>query len=200
MNSSEITKRLLSIDPSFTEVALRFPNCPLLIPNKSKLDPFASLVSTIISQQLSGKAAKTISERVEKEFEIDPLVLANTTTEALRALGLSAAKVRAIKELSKAINSNIINISELKDLPQECIRTTLTKIWGIGDWTVDMFLMFEIKELDVWPIKDLGVQKGWQLLHELPTRPTPDQLMPLGEPLLGIRSLAAWYCWRALEL
>lgn len=199
MTSSKIVSNLISIDPAFISVTTKFPDYPLLNPPEPNLDIFKSLVKTIVGQQLSGKAAATINSRLELQFQLTPQALSKASVADLKSVGISAAKARSIKELSEQINSGLVDLTELPKLSEVEIRSQLLKIWGIGNWTVDMFLMFDLRQPDIWPINDLGVQKGWQVLHELSFRPNPKQLAKAGDALVGMRSAAAWYCWRALD-
>ena len=192
-------KQIVKLDSSFSVLAERFPSYPLVGTLKKTDSPFESLVRTIIGQQLSGKAAQTIADRLREHLEIAPSALHAATASELRSIGLSSAKARSIQELATCV-VNGLDLLKLVDQPAAEIRTVLTQIWGIGNWTVDMFLMFDLHQPDIWPINDLGVQKGWQRLHDQPERPTPQELQNLGERFLGIRSAVAWYCWRALEV
>jgi DNA-3-methyladenine glycosylase II len=90
-------------------------------------------------------------------------------------------------------------IEQLQDFEDAKILKLLTEIWGIGDWTVHMFMMFQIGHLDIWPTGDLGVRKGWELIHNSRKELTPKELGIKGEKLRPYRSVVAWYCWRALD-
>lgn len=199
MISGNVIKQIVKLDSSFSVLAERFPSYPLVGTPKNTDSPFESLVRTIIGQQLSGKAVQTIADRLREHLEIAPSALHAATASELRSIGLSSAKARSIQELATRVVDGL-DLLKLVDQPEAEIRTVLTQIWGIGNWTVDMFLMFDLHQPDIWPINDLGVQKGWQRLHDQPERPTPQELQNLGERFLGIRSAVAWYCWRALEV
>lgn len=199
MIAPDIIQKICQIDPAFNAVALKFPNYPLIQSTRPSENSFESLVLTIISQQLSGKAANTIADRLRNLVPITPTTLLATDLALLKSVGLSGAKAKSILALSEQVTAGL-DLAELTKQHPDQIRDRLIQIWGVGNWTVDMFLMFDLRQPDIWPINDLGVQKGWQLLHELPERPTPAALSQFGEPFLGIRSAVAWYCWRALEL
>lgn len=199
MINGAVIKQIVELDSSFSVLAERFPSYPLVGTPKKMASPFESLVRTIIGQQLSGKAAQTIADRLKEHLEIVPSALHAANFSELRSIGLSSAKARSIQELATRVVDGL-DLLKLVDQPEAEIRTVLTQIWGIGNWTVDMFLMFDLHQPDIWPINDLGVQKGWQRLHDQPERPTPQELQNLGERFLGIRSAVAWYCWRALEV
>ena len=199
MITSDVIQRICQIDPAFNSVALKFPNYPLIESTRRSENSFESLVLTIVSQQLSGKAATTITDRLRNLVPITPTTLLATDFAQLKSVGLSGAKAKSILALSEQVTAGL-DLAELTIQHPDQIRNRLIQIWGVGNWTVDMFLMFDLRQPDIWPINDLGVQKGWQVLHELPERPTPTTLSQFGEPFLGIRSAVAWYCWRALEL
>jgi DNA-3-methyladenine glycosylase II len=91
-------------------------------------------------------------------------------------------------------------LTNLPHLPDGEIVARLSAVRGIGRWTAEMFLLFELRRLDVWPTGDLGVREGWRLAHGLDVQPTPKQLELLGDPLRPIRSVAAWYCWQAVHI
>lgn len=192
-------KRIVQLDEAFATVAEKFPTYPLVGTPKSSTSAFESLVRTIIGQQLSGKAAQTIAVRLQAQLEVRPDVLHAADITELKSIGLSTAKAKSIQELAGQV-INGLDLNKLVAQPEPEIRSVLTQIWGIGNWTVDMFLMFDLHQPDIWPVNDLGVQKGWQQLHEQSDRPTPQELLAVGEKFLGIRSAVAWYCWRALEL
>lgn len=199
MITTDVIKRIVQLDEAFATVAEKFPTYPLVGTPKSSTSAFESLVRTIIGQQLSGAAAQTIAVRLRAQLEVRPDVLHAADITELKSIGLSTAKAKSIQELAGQV-INGLDLNKLVAQPEPEIRSVLTQIWGIGNWTVDMFLMFDLHQPDIWPINDLGVQKGWQQLHEQSDRPTPQELLAVGEKFLGIRSAVAWYCWRALEL
>lgn len=191
--------QICKIDAAFKPLAKAFPNYPLIDTKTQEHDFFKSLVLTIIGQQLSGKAAKTISNRLADLVKLTPTDLLATNADQLRTVGLSGAKAKSILALSEQVTAGL-DLNQLVQQHPDEIREKLLRIWGIGNWTIDMFLMFDLYHPDIWPVNDLGVQKGWQRLHGLSVRPTPIELGQHGEKFLGIRSAVAWYCWRALEL
>ncbi|MCX7601545.1 MAG: DNA-3-methyladenine glycosylase 2 family protein [Meiothermus sp.] len=156
--------------------------------------PYVVLLSSIVSQQLSGKAADTIWQRLSSRFALEPEVLWQARTEDLRAVGLSNAKARYVQDLSRfALEGGLLGIEHQPD--PEVIRR-LTQVRGIGVWTVQMFLMFGLGRPDVWPVLDLGIRKGAQQLYGISER---EALEELGERFRPYRSHAAWYLWRVLE-
>ena len=164
-------------------------------PNPIKIDPpFRTLVSSIVGQQLSGKAAETIWKRLETAFAVEPQVLLNAKPDDLRALGLSWGKVSYIQDLSRfALEGGLEDIEHLEDA---LLIERLVKVKGIGVWSVQMYLMFGLGRPDVWPTLDLGVRKGIEKMYGITDK---KELEVLGERFRPFRSHAAWLMWRCLE-
>ena len=164
---------------------------------------FESLVRAVTYQQLAGAAAAAIHGRLVTALggEVTPERLLSLPPEALRAAGLSANKAASLQDLSAKVldGTVVLDPSGLRRESDEEVVTRLSAVRGIGKWTAEMFLMFQLRRLDVWPTGDLGVRKGFGLAWGIPM-PTPKQLEPLGEPYHPYRSVVAWYCWRAAEL
>jgi DNA-3-methyladenine glycosylase II len=164
---------------------------------------FAALVRPIIYQQLAGPAARAIHGRMVAALggEVTPEGLLGIPPEALRTAGLSGNKVLSVKDLAaKVIDGTVVLDSRrLARESNEEIVTRLTTVRGIGKWSAEIFLMFQLRRLDVWPTGDLVVRKGFALAWNIPT-PTPKQLDALGEPYRPYRTVVAWYCWRAAQL
>ncbi len=133
--------------------------------------------------------------------EVQPAALAALSDESLRAVGLSRNKVLSVRDLSEKVLDATVVLSprELGRQSDEEIIARLSTVRGIGRWTAEMFLMFQLRRLDIWPTGDLGVRRGYALAWGVAV-PTAKQLEPLGEPFRPYRSVAAWYCWRAAEL
>ena len=168
------------------------------------LKPFEALAESIAYQQLSGKAAATIWGRVRALYgnkNLDPKQVVATPDEKLRAAGLSGSKVAALKDLAAKTIEGIVptNGRALRRMSDEEIIERLTQVRGIGRWTVEMLLLFDMGRIDVWPVNDYGVQKGFARTFGKRKLPTPKQLMKHGEKWRPYRSLAAWYFWRALD-
>jgi 3-methyladenine DNA glycosylase/8-oxoguanine DNA glycosylase len=167
-----------------------------------KIRPFEALAESIAYQQLSGKAAATIWGRVRAIYgrSFDPRQVIETPDEKLRGAGLSRSKVAALKDLAaKTIDGTVPTSRALSCMADEEIIERLTTVRGIGRWTVEMLLLFDLGRLDVWPVNDYGVQKGFAKTFRKRKLPTPKQLQKLGEKWRPYRSLAAWYFWRALD-
>jgi DNA-3-methyladenine glycosylase II len=166
--------------------------------------PFDALAESIAYQQLSGKAAATIFGRVRalypKRKWLDPEQLLATPDETLRAAGLSRAKTAALKDLAaKTIDGTVPSGRALIRMTDDEIVMRLTTVRGIGRWTVEMLLLFDLGRPDVWPVDDYGVRKGFAKTFGRRKLPTPKQLMKFGEKWRPYRSVAAWYFWRALD-
>jgi DNA-3-methyladenine glycosylase II len=165
--------------------------------------PFAALVRAIVYQQLAGRAAAAIHGRLIAALGGDarPEPLIALSDEALRAAGLSRNKMASLRDLAAKVLDGTVVLSP-RGLARESddeISTRLTAVRGIGRWTAEMFLIFQLRRLDVWPVGDLGVRHGYGLAWQVPA-PTARELQPLGDPFRPYRSVAAWYCWRAAEL
>jgi DNA-3-methyladenine glycosylase II len=170
--------------------------------NPKPVTHFESLVESVISQQLAVKAAETIFLRVKKSAggRIIPARIAALSESQLREAGVSGAKIQAIQGLASASISREINFNKLHEIDSdEEIFEQLTSLWGIGPWTVDMFMMFQLGRLDIWPTGDLGVRRGWEKIYSLPEEIAPKTLELKGEKFRPYRSVVAWYCWRALN-
>jgi DNA-3-methyladenine glycosylase II len=166
--------------------------------------PFDALAESIVYQQLSGKAAQTIWKRVRAIYPrrkwLDPKLILATPDETFRAAGLSSSKTRALKDLAeKTVDGTVPSGRALARMSDEEIIVRLTTVRGIGRWTVEMLLLFDLGRLDVWPVTDYGVRKGFAKIFGRRKLPTPKQLHRLGEKWRPYRSVAAWYFWRALD-
>jgi DNA-3-methyladenine glycosylase II len=138
-------------------------------------------------------------DAVPSAFPAPQAVLA-MDDEALRGAGLSWNKIKAIKDLSaKRIEGVVPDLHEIAHLSDDEIVARLVSVRGIGQWSVQMYMMFTLGRPDVWPVDDLGVRKGYQLAYGLEEMPTPKTLMGMGEALRPWRSHAAWYCWREAD-
>jgi DNA-3-methyladenine glycosylase II len=179
--------------------------CPLT--DRAKDPPnaeqsFRSLVHAIVSQQLSGKAADTIFGRVEAlgggtlPSATELLALPD---EKLRAVGLSGAKTRGVKDLAARVLDGSLKLDALHAHDDEAVIEALVRVRGIGRWTAEMFLMFRLGRLDVLSTGDLGVRKGMMRLFGLPDLPDPATMEKLSVPWRPFRSVACWYLWRVAE-
>src|SRR5499433_326779 len=164
---------------------------------------FGALVRAVVYQQLAGAAAAAINGRLiaALDGEVTPQRLLSLSTDTLRSVGLSGNKTASLRDLAAKVldGTVVLDPPRLRAESDAEVVTRLTAVQGIGKWTAEMFLMFQLRRLDVWPTGDLGVRKGYGLAWGIPT-PTAKQLEPLGEPYRPYRSVVAWYCWRASEL
>jgi DNA-3-methyladenine glycosylase II len=163
---------------------------------------FGTLARSIVFQQLAGRAAQTIHGRVVAAVggNVTPEAIMATSDEALRAAGLSANKLASLRDLSTKVLDGTVVLSASSRLGDDEIIERLTLVRGIGPWTAEMYLMFELRRLDVWPVDDLGVRQGYGLAWSLDPPPSAKELDPLGERFRPYRSVVARYCWTAVAL
>jgi len=184
-------------DNVMAQLANRFGPCR--IPARTGHSHFAFLTRSILYQQLAGAAARTIHDRFAALLmgQVTADGVLALTTGQLRSAGVSENKTRAIQDLAqKAGELDLERIARKED---EAIIERLTEVRGIGRWTAEMFLIFQLRRLDVWPTLDYGVRKGYQVAYGLRELPDPKRLLPLGDRFRPHRSVAAWYCWRAAD-
>jgi DNA-3-methyladenine glycosylase II len=164
-------------------------------------NPYRSLIDAIITQQLSGAAADSISKKFQKLYQRypRPIDVIATPDFKLRSAGLSKMKVAYIKDLSEKIQSKKLRIISLKDRTDEEIITHLTQVKGIGRWTAEMFLIFSLGRLDVLPVGDLGLKKGIQRLYSMPELPEKEEIEEIAEDWRPYRTVATWYIWKSLN-
>jgi DNA-3-methyladenine glycosylase II len=166
--------------------------------------PFESLLRAIVYQQLAGAAAATIFERV-KALGTDgkcpaPEEILQATKVKLRRAGLSRQKIAAVKDLAKkTLDGTVPPLATIRRMSEEEILERLTQVRGIGEWSVQMFLMFQLGRPDVLPVKDYGIQKGFQHVYGLADPPKPQAILEYAERWRPYRSIACWYLWRAVD-
>jgi DNA-3-methyladenine glycosylase II len=202
-NYNAAHRHLAATDPRMAELIAR--SLHYNVKPGSLMRPFDALAESIAYQQLSGKAAATIWKRVRALYPrrkyLDPKRVLTTPDEKLRGAGLSRSKVAAVKDLAaKTIDGTVPSARRLAKMSDEEIITRLTTVRGIGRWTVEMLLLFDLGRPDVWPVDDYGVRKGFAKTFGKRKLPKPKQLMELGEKWRPHRSVAAWYFWRALDV
>jgi DNA-3-methyladenine glycosylase II len=196
-----IVAEVAQIDPKFAPLIQRRPLCTLGRSEPSETH-FESLVSSVISQQLATAAAATIHERLVKlcKGSVTPRRVVKLSDEQLREIGVSGAKSRTIKGIAAVALDKSIPINEIDQIHDDQeIFDALTSIWGVGRWTVEMFMMFQLGRLDVWPTGDLAVRRGWDLIHKAKEETTAKALDIKGEKLHPYRSVFAWYCYQAVH-
>lgn len=197
----KIVSELSTRDKKFAAILAAHPLCTIGR-NPKPVSHFQALVESVISQQLAVKAAETIFLRVKSLAggRVTPGRIAGIPEVAMREAGVSGAKFRTIAGLSDAALTKKIKVNKLHEIEDDqIIFDQLTGLWGIGPWTVDMFMMFQLGRLDIWPTGDLGVRRGWEKIYRVKDEISPDALMKKGEKFRPYRSVVAWYCWRATE-
>jgi len=194
-------KALPKADKDLAKFMKISPRCELGEGEPPYRNHFETLTRAVVSQQISTKAADSITQKLRTLIDDDfsPSTLLSIPHDGLRGVGLSGAKARTITELAEAIISGRISVNDFEEMSNADITADLTQVWGIGRWTVEMFLMFSLARLDVWPSGDLGVRRGWSLIKGEQMLDAK-VLEPLGEPFRPYRSVVAWYCWQATDL
>jgi DNA-3-methyladenine glycosylase II len=191
---------LAAADPVMGTLVGRFGPCA--IPrHRSAGGHFGALAEAIQYQQLAGKAAEAIHRRFLALFDGGP-----PTPEAvvampdgvLRSAGLSGSKAASVRDLAERIVDGRLRLERISRLSDDEVIERLVTVRGIGRWTAEMFLIFTLGRLDVWPVDDYGVRTGFARAHGLAELPKPKELATLGEPYRPWRSVAAWYCWRVV--
>jgi len=189
---------IVRLDPAFAGVVQA---AGPFEPRPPDADAFNSLVRAIVFQQLAGHAARAIHGRFAALFDGHPTpeAIVGTPIDRLRSAGLSGAKAASIGDLALKATDGTVPLDRLDELSDAEIVTRLIAVRGIGRWTAEMFLIFQLRRPDVWPVDDLGIRKGFASIHGLPALPPPKALDALGEIYRPYRSIAAWYCWRAVD-
>lgn len=201
--ASKAASHLAKIDPALGRI-IEATGPVTLVPDEVRT-PFYALLRAIAHQQLSGKAAETIMGRFHALF---PNVLHPAPEQVLaiedlvlRGVGFSRPKVSYIKDLAtKTLAGVVPTHDEVGALDDEALITRLTEIRGIGRWTVEMLLIFKMGRMDVLPIHDLGIQKGFQITYGKRKLPKPETILKYGERWRPYRTIASWYLWRAVDL
>ncbi len=180
---------------------LREHGVPELHPHRPRRSHFAEIARMICYQQLAGRAASAIHGRFEALFDVEPTPAAVLATpfEKLRGAGLSNAKATSIRDLAQKVEEGLVELDRMGRLRDDKVVSELVLVRGIGEWTAQMFLMFQLGRLDVWPVLDFGVRSGFGTMFGLKQMPTPKQLQPEGDRFMPYRSLVAWWCWRAAD-
>lgn len=189
-------EKFLSKDKYIGPLVEKYGHCKIE-PSKKK-EYFSDLVDEICSQQLSGKAAATIFGRVKDGLgKITPENILKTKDEKFRSWGLSRAKTAYVKDLAKRTMNNELRIMDLNKLSDEEVMRELISVKGIGKWTAEMFLMFSLARPDIFPVDDLGINKGVKKLVNKSIK--PDKMAKFSERWKPYRTVASWYLWRILD-
>jgi DNA-3-methyladenine glycosylase II len=200
----------VSLRAAIDEVASRDPVLAQLVARVGPIrhrprdpdGPFGALVRAIVYQQLAGRAAQAIYGRLRATVgdALTPETLTAASDEALRTAGLSANKLASLRDLSAKVLDRTVVLTRTSRRSDDDLVAALTTVRGIGPWTAEMYLMFQLRRLDVWPVDDLGVRQGYSLAWKLDPPPSANQLAPLGERFRPYRSVVARYCWAAVPL
>ncbi len=199
---AEAVRYLSSVDPTLKRLIEHAG--PFNLQVRKLRDPFAALARNIIYQQLHGTARAAIHQRVLAlcgTKRLQPQDILQAAAADLRAAGLSGAKLAALQDLAaKTVAGIVPTLARLRRMDDEAIIEHLTQVRGIGRWTVEMLLMFNLGRPDVLPVGDFAVRKGFALVYGWPEMPKPRELTAYGERWRPFRSVASWYMWRVHEL
>ena len=194
------TAEVASRDPVLAELVARVG--PITHRPRDPDGPFGALVRAIVYQQLAGRAAQAIYGRLRAAVgeSLTPETLTAASDATLRAAGLSANKLASLRDLSAKVLDGTVVLARSSRRSDEELIAALVTVRGVGRWTAEMYLMFQLRRLDVWPVDDLGVRQGYALAWKLDTPPTAKELAPLGDRFRPYRSIVARYCWAAVPL
>lgn len=193
------TARLRRSDPVLASIIRDVGACRLRTDETG--GAFAALVESIIYQQITGKAAASIYGRVRKVVgrrHPRPQDILGATEDALRQAGLSRQKVLYLRDLAERVRDGL-KLRSIRRQDDEAVIEALTRVKGIGRWTVEMLLIFRLGRLDVLPVHDYGIRKAMQRAYRFRTLPNPERMRRLAEPWRPYRTVACWYLWRSLE-
>jgi DNA-3-methyladenine glycosylase II len=200
--TSAAHRHLSKLDPVLRRLIREHGKCGL-VPEKRR-SPFQSLVQAVAHQQLNGTAANTILTRFKKLFPgrkfPRPEDLAKVTDKQIRACGFSFAKIKSIRDITaKALDGTIPSSRQIVKLSDDEIIARLTKVRGVGRWTVEMLLIFQLGRPDVLPVGDFGVRTGFRVAYKKRDMPEPKALLAFGEKWKPHRTTAAWFLWCAAD-
>ena len=177
---------------------------PFTLTPRSRRSPFESLARAIAYQQLHDKAAESILRRFVALFPTkrfpQPKDLLAMNEEAIRGAGFSQAKVAALRDLaSKTLDGTVPTGAIVRKLDDEAIIERLVAVRGVGRWTVEMLLIFQLGRPDVLPVDDFGVRNGFRIVYDRRSMPKPNEVLRYGERWKPYRTAASWYLWRAAD-
>ena len=163
---------------------------------------FEALVRSVLYQQLAGPSAAAIHGRLIDALggEVTPERMLALPDGTLRSVGLSGSKAASVQDLAAKVLDGTVVLTRTSRRSDDDLIAGLVTVRGIGRWTAEMYLMFQLRRLDVWPVDDLGVRQGYGLAWKLDPPPTAKQLEPLGDRFRPYRSIVARYCWAAVPL
>ncbi len=193
---TQATRELAARDPVLEKLITRHKGLTL----GSRGDAFQTLARAIVGQQISVKAAQSVWNRFAAAHEsVAPLVIAGSTIETLRACGLSGQKSGYILDLAARFDDGRLQPAGWTRLDDEVLIAELIQVKGIGRWTAEMFMIFNLTRPDVFPIGDLGLQKAIALHYSRGRKITPARMQRIGKSWAPWRSVATWYMWRSLD-
>jgi DNA-3-methyladenine glycosylase II len=198
----QATRHLRKVDPVMRRLIDRVGPCSL----KCDRDRFWMLVRSIISQQISTAAARTVRDRVVDLVEsrsgsrkVTSTSLLALSVDQLRTAGVSQRKAEYMLDLAAKVDGGEVQLATIGRLSNESVIETLIQVRGIGRWTVEMFLMFSLGRLDVFPVDDLGIRNAMLRLYEIDQSASHHEFRSIAEPWRPYASIASWYCWRSIE-
>jgi DNA-3-methyladenine glycosylase II len=204
---SEAVAHLRGADPVMAEIIDRVGPCMLGARTDRggpAHDHYGALLRGIVGQQLSVSAARSIYGRLIDRYggrTPKPAQLLADDPDALRvAAGLSRAKVVFLRDLAERLETGALDLSDIEDVPDADVAARLLEVKGVGQWTVDMYLIFHLGRPDVLPVGDLGIRRAAMLAYGLRKLPRPERLVKLGRPWRPFRSCASWYLWASLRV
>lgn len=191
-------EHLATVHPAAERLLVEY-GPPILPPVPRRNERFRSLVSSIAAQQVSGHAASAIFQRVIDVLDDDftPQQIIRAGVMPLRSAGMSRSKAESVLDLAAHCIDGRVRLEMMGSMDDDDVIDMLVQVRGIGVWTAQMVLLFDLRRIDVWPTGDLGVRTGFANAFALPELPTPAELRDLGEPFAPYRSVLAWWCWRA---
>lgn len=196
----DLAERHLSrADPTLGQIIRRYGPCTLIQDARPR---FHTLIWAIINQQLSLKAAQTIERRLLQRLGVahfEPQHFHRVRESTLKSCGLSGAKVRYIREISRRVRHGELDLEALEHLEDESVSEQLMALPGIGQWTADMLLMFSLGRLDILPIGDLALRKSIRMHYRLPEDAGREVYLELAENWRPYRTIASWYYWAAVD-
>jgi DNA-3-methyladenine glycosylase II len=193
-------RHLMRHDPKLGALVRRFGRCGLATTTQG--ERFAMTVRSILSQQLSLKAADTIHGRLLRALDAEqatPEAILALEADRLRACGMSWAKVASVRDLAARVRDGSLKLDELDALSDAEVIAALTQVRGIGRWSAEMFLIFRLGRPDILPVGDVGVQRAMRAVYGLRKHPSPARMTALARPWRPYRSVACWYLWRSLD-
>ena len=202
MNTTDPTQHLAKVDSVMRRLIREIG--PYSLQTNSRRPPFEVLTRAIANQQLNGTAAETILRRLVALFPgrkfPTPDDLLTASEDNIRSVGFSRAKVAALRDLAaKTLDGTVPLARVIRKLDDDAIVARLTQVRGVGRWTVEMLLIFQLGRPDVLPVDDFGVRQGFRIAYGLADLPKPKELLLHGERWQPYRTAAAWYLWRAAD-